>query len=441
MSGPARGSGGLEVDGVTVAYGATVALADVRLAVARGEVVGLAGPNGAGKSTLLRAAAGLSPLRAGAVRVDGSDLRRTDPLARARGIAWMPQEEAPGDNVPLRDYVEYGRYPWGHRWAPPTADDRSATERALRETDLLDLQGRGVAELSGGERQRARLARVLAQETPFLLLDEPTAHLDIGHQLEVLGRIRAIAQRERRGLLIALHDLNLAARFTDRIAVLSHGRLVALGPPTEILSPGLLGEVWGIAAEVRRDPATGLPYLLPQLFERTKAPSSPATPSRVHVVAGGGSGALLLRALLDRGFAASAGVLPLFDTDSEIARALGIPTAVELPFAPISSATLEQLDRLLEAAEAIVVAPFPVGPSNLANLEHLLSWVARRPTLLLEQPVGVQWDYVDGRAAAVRAEMVRRGASVGAGVDAVFAWLGGLRLSPRPAGPGAPGDR
>ncbi|HTW56148.1 MAG TPA: ABC transporter ATP-binding protein [Thermoplasmata archaeon] len=421
---------GLTLDGVSVAYGATWALRGVSLQLRPGEVVGLAGPNGSGKSTLLAAAAGLLGLREGSIRIGDGDVRRARPAARARHVAWMPQDEPVGDNVPLRDYVEYGRYAWSHRWLPPSAADRAATERALGETDLLGFTDRGVAELSGGERQRARLARVLAQETPFLLLDEPTAHLDIGHQLDVLARIRSFAHRERRGVLVALHDLNLAARFTDRIAVLARGRLVASGPPAEILSPGLLGEVWGIAAEVRRDPSSGLPYLLPQLFERTPAQKSPAVPRRVHVVAGGGSGANLLRALAEHGYATSAGVLPLFDTDTELAHELGVPTAVELPFAPIAPETLAQLDRLLAAAEAVVVAPFPVGPTNLANLERLVEWAGRRPLFLLDQPAGVRWDYADGRATALRDELLRRGAAHGRDAEAALAWLAGLPSAP-----------
>ena len=430
---PRADEAALELDGVSVAYGATWALRDVSLRLGPGEVVGLAGPNGSGKSTLLAAAAGLLGPAEGSVRIGGSDLRRQRPATRARRVAWMPQEEPPGDNVPLRDYVEYGRYAWSDRWLPPSGADRAATDRALTETDLLGLVGRGIGELSGGERQRARLARVLAQETAYLLLDEPTAYLDIGHQLDVLERIRSFAHRERRGVLLALHDLNLAARFTDRIAVLARGRVVADGPPTEILSPGLLGEVWGIAAEVRRDPTSGLPYLLPQLFERTPSRPSAAVPRRVHVVAGGGSGAALLRSLLEHGFAASAGVLPLFDTDTELAHDLGVPTAVELPFAPIAAETLGQLDRLLDAAEAVIVAPFPVGPTNLANLERLAAWVGRRPTFLLDQPAGVRWDFTDGRATAVRDELQRRGAASGAGVEAAIAWLGRLPSVSPPA--------
>jgi len=428
--GPSDGPEELAFEEVSIAYRGRPAVRSVSLTVRPGEVVALAGPNGSGKSTLIRAAVGLAEGSRGLVRVGGYDVRRASPVERARRIAWMPQEEPLGDNVPLADYVEFGRYAWIPRWTPPSPSDRAAVQRAIAEVDLAALAHRGIAELSGGERQRARLARALAQDTPVLLLDEPTAHLDIGHQLEVLERIRSFAHRERRSVLIALHDLNMAARFTDRIAVLSHGRLVALGAPAEVLSSELMETVWGVVAEIRRDPASGLPFLLPRLpHARAEGRPTPLGRPRVHLLAGGGSGAPLMRALFDRGYEVSVGVVPLFDSDTELAQELGLPVVAELPFAPIGAEALERLDRSLEAAAAVVVAPFPVGPTNLANLERLRSWVGRRPIALVEQPPGTRWDYADGRATEVREELLRNGATRVADLGAAVEWVGRVALS------------
>jgi iron complex transport system ATP-binding protein len=415
---------GLEIEGLTVRYGDRLALSLVSLEVASGEVVALAGPNGSGKSTLVRAVATHVSGARGTVRIHGSSLEGLRPIERALRVAWMPQEEPPGDNVPLADYVEYGRYAHLARWSGGSSEDRAAVASALREVDLADLASRGILELSGGERQRARLARALAQDAPVLLLDEPTAHLDVGHQLDVLERVRAHARRHQRAVLVALHDLNLAARYTDRVAVLSHGRLRTVGPPAEVLSPELLAEVWGVVAEIRNDPRSGLPYLIPRLPARP-APTQPNRPRpfRVHIVAGGGSGAALIRESLERGWEVSAGVLPLFDSDSELARDLGVPAAVELPFAPIGSETLGRLDALLEVADAVVVAPFPVGPSNLANLEHLSGWVPRRPTALVDHPAAERWDYAEGRGEAARARLIALGAERTMDVAAALRWL------------------
>ncbi len=428
---------GLEVERLTVRYGDQVALSEVSLEVPPGEVLGLAGPNGSGKSTLIRAVATELAQVRGEVRVLGRPLAGLRPIERARRVAWMPQEEPPGDNVPVSDYVEYGRYAHLARWSGSTPEDDRVIAKALEEVDLTAFANRGIHELSGGERQRARLARALAQDTPVLLLDEPTAHLDVGHQLEVLERVRSHARRHQRAVLVALHDLNLAARFTDRVAVLAHGRLRSVGPPEEVLSPELLAAIWGVVAELRQDPRSGLPYLIPQLpAPPLRPPPGRARPFRVHVVGGGGSGAGLLRAVMEHGWDLSAGVLPLFDTDSELARELGVPAAFELPFAPIGGEALGHLDALLELADAIVIAPFPVGPSNVANLEHLVPWASRRPILLIDPARGARWDYADGRGATARSRLIAAGATVVADSGAAIGWLAGRSASgPTPPAP------
>ncbi|MGA8665046.1 MAG: ABC transporter ATP-binding protein [Thermoplasmata archaeon] len=414
----------LTVEAVSVRYREQVAVRSVSLAVPRGEVLALAGPNGSGKSSLLRAIVGLEPISAGSVHLQGRPLPSLSLRERARVVAWMPQEEAPGDNVPLLDYVRYGRFAHIPPLAPERPADARAVAAALADADVTDLASRGILTLSGGERQRARLARTLAQETPILLLDEATAHLDIGHQLDLLGRIRRIARRDGRAVVIALHDLNLAARFADRVAVLSHGQLVAEGTPEAILSPELLVRVWGVVAEVRRDEATGLPYLIPQL-PLGLGPLSVRRSRRlrVHVVAGGGTGVLLLRRLVEEGFEVSAGALPLFDSDTETAHELGVSVAVEIPFAPLGAEARARNRVLLAAAEAIVVAPFPVGPSNLANLEDLQEFSSRIPIFLMDPPPGTSLEFAGGRATEVRQRLVSEGAIRMRDVPALLATL------------------
>jgi iron complex transport system ATP-binding protein len=432
----------LVVSAASVRYRDQVAVRAVTLSVPRGEVLALAGPNGSGKSTLLRAIVGLEPLAGGSVQLLGRRLSTLTLRERARAVAWMPQEESPGDNVRLVDYVRYGRF--AH--IPPLAAEREADARAvsaaLLDADVETFSARGILELSGGERQRARLARVLAQETPVLLLDEATAHLDVSHQLDLLGRIRKIARRDGRAVIIALHDLNLAARFADRVAVLSHGQLVAEGAPSAILSPQLLARVWGIVAEVRRDASTGLPYLIPQLpLGPEPASVRPPRRPRVHVVAGGGAGVLFLRRLVEQGYEVTAGALPLFDSDTEAAEELGVPVAVEIPFAPLGTEVRARNRLLLAAAEAIVVTPFPVGPSNLANLEDLVEFLPRIPIYLVDAPPGTSLEFADGRASATRQRLAAAGGVRVTGLEQLLAALE-TRLGPTsPAATGGAAQR
>jgi iron complex transport system ATP-binding protein len=401
---------GLTATGLTVRYRTVTALHGVTFGVRPGEVLALAGPNGSGKSSFVRAVVGLTPVAEGRIEFGGRPLAPFSLEERARTIAWMPQEEPVGDNIPIREYVLYGRYPHSPRFAPVRDQDRAIADRVLSELGLSDRAHVGVQELSGGERQRVRLGRVLAQETPVLLLDEPTAHLDMGHQLDILERVRRLAHAEGRAVVAALHDLNLAARYADRVVVLHHGRIVADGLPATVLSPALLRDVWGVVADLRTDPRTGLPYLIPRLPAADVRPMAAPPFRRVHVVGGGGSASPILRALTAEGHRVTLGAVPLFDTDTQTAEELGIPAATELPFAPLGPEVRERHRQLIGEADAVVVAPFPIGPGNLANLEDIEAARGRVRVFLVDPPSAPSRDFTGGPGAralgALRARAV-----------------------------------
>ncbi|MCI4355375.1 MAG: ABC transporter ATP-binding protein, partial [Thermoplasmata archaeon] len=324
----------------------------------------------------------------------------------------VPQEELPRDDVRVLAYVLYGRYAHQLPFGSESPEDRAAALRALHDVGLSDRLDQGVFELSGGERQRLLLARALAQEAPLLLLDEPTAHLDIGHQLDLLERVRVLVRDRGVCAIAALHDLNLAARFADRVVVLSHGRRVADGPPSAVLAPPLLREVWGVDADLKRDPRTGQPYLLPRrLSEAARDGVAPGTRrGPVHVVGGGGAAGPILRILADEEYALTAGALPLLDSDGEACEELGVPYVAEIPFAPLSEEVRVRHRAMMDAARAIVVAPFAVGPTNLANLEDLVGRPGAIPVLLYAAPPGFDRDFTGGRATRLLGQLVEEGA-------------------------------
>jgi iron complex transport system ATP-binding protein len=416
----------LRVRGVTVRFGERTALQEVDLDIPRGQFVALAGPNGSGKTTLLRSALGFLAPEAGTLELFGSDVAQLSYAERARRVAWVPQGENPRDDVPLLDYVLFGRYAHLGWLEGESSTDREKAVEALRAVGLGDRGSDGILSVSGGERQRAILARALVQEAPLILLDEPTSHLDIAHQLDVLGRVQDLSRARGVTVVAALHDLNLAARFADRIVVLSRGRRVADGTPSEVISEELLARVWGVVADLRRDPRTGAPYLLPHhLVPPANRPVEPLLgKGPVHVIGGGGAGAPYLRALAEAGFRVTAGVLHLLDSDLETAESLGVLTAVEVPFAPIGEETRERLRALIDAATAVVIAPFPVGPSNLPNLEEARRALGRVPVLVVERPPGEEWDFTGGRARALVEELRQGGARDVRDVDGTLAALG-----------------
>ncbi len=416
----------LSVEGLTVRYGDRTALHRVDLEVRPGELVALTGPNGSGKTTLIRAALGLTPLSEGTVRLFGASTTALSVRARALRVAWVPQDEAPQDNVRVLDYVLYGRFAHLPPFTGEGPSDRAKATQALEEMGLRDRADSGVLELSGGERQRLLLARGLAQEAPLLLLDEPTAHLDIGHQLDLLDRVRRLVRDRGVCAVAALHDLNLAGRYADRVVVLSHGRLVADGPPDVTLTETILRTVWGVESQRRRDPRTGAAYLVPYRPSDPSSPFPPGSRGRLHVIGGGGAAAGILHGLVDAGWSVTAGVLPLLDSDAEAADELGVPYVPEIPFAPIGDEARARLRDLLAQAQAIVVAPIAVGPSNLANLQELRAATPRAPILFVEPGPFADRDFTGGAATALRAQLLAEGAETVADVPALLRRLSAL---------------
>jgi iron complex transport system ATP-binding protein len=259
----------LEVVNVTFGYRGAPVFREVSFAVGAGELVALCGPNGAGKSTLLRLLLGLHAPAAGQVTLAGTPLRALSRRQIARQAALLPQD-APAD-VPLsvREAVALGRLPHLGRLQPETAGDVDAVERALVATDTAALAERPLTELSGGERHRVHLARALAQEAPLLLLDEPIAGLDIAHQLAAMDLLRASADAGH-AVIVALHDLALAARRCDRILLLAGGALCADAPPAAVFTRETLARVFGVRADVRLD-AAGRPIV--DVIETLRSPS------------------------------------------------------------------------------------------------------------------------------------------------------------------------
>ncbi len=256
----------LEVENLTFAYDGRAVLRNVSLRLRAGEVLGLIGPNGAGKSTLIRLAAGLLRPGGGTVWLFGRPPTRWPPRERARWVALVPQGAYIPPTFTVWESVLLGRTPYLGFLGVPREADRAAARRALEWVGMADLSERRVGELSGGERQRVLLARALAQEPRCLLLDEPTTHLDIHHQVAVLSLIRRMAVEHGIAVLVVLHDLNLAATFADRLALLVDGSLIALGNPKEVLRRERLTAIYGDAVTVFPRPDDGgRPAVLPRM--------------------------------------------------------------------------------------------------------------------------------------------------------------------------------
>lgn len=241
----------VEFDGITVTLGGRDVVDDASLSAASGEVVGLVGPNGSGKSSLLRTLYRAIRPRRGTVNVAGEDVRALGGRQAARSVAVMLQDPATDFDLSVEETVMLGRTPHHATFGRDTTDDLRIVEDAMIRTGIADLADRMVATLSGGQRQRVMLARALAQQAPVLVLDEPSNHLDISHQHELMSTVRSLGCT----VLAALHDLNLAAQYCDHVIVLDAGRIVASGRPAEVFTPDLIRGTFGVDVRVLGDPA------------------------------------------------------------------------------------------------------------------------------------------------------------------------------------------
>ncbi|MFT3889195.1 MAG: ABC transporter ATP-binding protein [Arachnia sp.] len=254
----------IEATGVCAGYRERRVLHDVSLRGRPGEWVGLLGPNGSGKSTLLGALGGAIKVAAGEVRIAGRPLATTPPRERARILATLPQSPPPPAGITVRELVLQGRHPYRGALQFSDRADAAAVAEAIALVGLRGFEDRYVERLSGGERQRAWMALTIAQSAPIVLLDEPTTFLDLGHQFELLELVEELRTARNWTVVSVLHDINQAARFADRLVVLSDGRVVADGVPSEVVTEDLLRERFGVAAAVTVDPVTGRPTCTPR---------------------------------------------------------------------------------------------------------------------------------------------------------------------------------
>ncbi|MEJ6549916.1 ABC transporter ATP-binding protein [Corynebacterium sp. USCH3] len=263
MSSASPGSTGartLEGDHLTLGYGRSTVIHDVSATLTPGTVTALVGPNGSGKSTLLRSMARLHPVTGGTVRLDGGDMALLSHRDVATRLTLFSQSRPTPDGLTVRDVVSFGRHPHRRRFAGLSPDDHSAVDRALEVTGMADKADRNAGELSGGEVQRAWLAACLAQDTGVVLLDEPTNHLDLRFQTEILDLIRDLADGRSSAPVavgVVLHDLDHALRVADNLILLAGGRVLATGPPQDVLTAENISTAYDIPVDVGVDPRTG----------------------------------------------------------------------------------------------------------------------------------------------------------------------------------------
>jgi len=394
----------ITVDGLKFSYNGSPLLDGIDLSVPKGEVLAIVGPNGSGKTTLLKNISGILSPQAGTIYLDMTRLPELSITELARHLAVVEQEREIGFDFTVREVVALGRIPHRGRFARETRTDKEWIGRAMELTNVAPFTERSIRELSGGEKQRVFLAMALAQNPRVLLLDEPTTYLDINHQLQIMEIVR---QQATAGLtvLMAIHDLNLAAQYADRVAILHEGQVLAVGRPADVLTETNIKQAFQTDVVVGKNPVTNSIYI------NTVPPKlkAPTLLGKLHIICGGGSGVTVLHALADS-FFLSVGVVSPLDSDFQAAQHLGAKLVMEAPFAPISTRAYEANLATMRSSDGVVICETPFGPGNLLNLSAALELESRTSIYVLH-PEGIEErDYTGGQATKLIHLLVESGA-------------------------------
>lgn len=409
----------LVVDNVSFAYASRSVLEDISFHIRGGDFVGIIGPNGSGKSTLLKNMSRVLAPQGGAIYLAEEDLEKIPRGRLARKIAVVPQETAVNFAFTVEEVVLMGRTPHLGRFQWEGPEDRRIAREAMEATGILPLAQRPITTLSGGERQRAIIAQALAQQPRVLLLDEPTSHLDISHQVEIFELLRVLSQREQVTVIANLHDLNLAAQYCDYLILLSEGRVFALGSPAKVLTPENVEAVYGTEVLVDLNPATNRPWVL---IKPRREPLEMEL--KVHIIGGGGTVGELLEELYRSGLHPSIGVINIGDSDWQTAQTLGMTCIMEKPFSPISLEAHRQNLAMIEKADLVVLGPVPWGPGNLLNLAAAEAALRLHKDVIVLGADGVGGrDFTEDEGRRRLEELIRQGAVPAGSIDDVLDYL------------------
>lgn len=351
----------LEIENLNFNINGTHILRDIGFEAGKGEFIGLIGPNGAGKTTLLKCINGINR-GVGRIEIDGTSLTSMSSRAVAGKVAMLHQDTSVTFPFSVLDIVMTGRYHQLGRLRAESTEDYKIARRYMEYTDTLKFETRPINSLSGGERQRVLFAKVLTQETDLILLDEPSASLDIAHEEQIFKYSAELCQKVKT-VIAAVHDLKTAVRFCTRLILMKEGRIIADGAPEAVVTQENLSEAYGVNALVYRNRISGL------IDFHIQGRADKGRSIKVHVIGGGGSASGVIRQLFENGFIVTAGVFAHGDSDLGCTDVFGIKALVCQPFSEIDNETLKENIELVKAAEITVLCDMPFGYQNMRNLE------------------------------------------------------------------------
>lgn len=388
-------------------------LNNINLEVEQGSFVSILGPNGSGKSTLINLISKVLKDYSGTIKIFGRDIKALSSKEIAKFVSVVPQYSDVQFNFSVEEMVLMGRYPYIPRFGSEKLKDFEIAERAMYLTKTFELRDKKVGELSGGEKQRVIIAQALAQDSPIILLDEPTSHLDINFQIEIMELFSNINKNEHKTVVGIFHDINLAANYSEYIVFLKHGQVFASGSIENTITRENIKNVFNSDVYIGRNPFTGKIYISPTFLkthikkeERHDYKESEKYKRyeklKIHVIGGGGAASPILNFLDSLGFIVTCGVVNYLDSDLNTAQALGINYVSEAPFSPISTATQNQNLDFIKQSDIVILPPVVFGHGNFSNLLSVKQAIKMgKKVIVIDKGDIEKRDFTGGKAAKI----------------------------------------
>jgi len=398
----------IKIENLSFAYDEDLVLKSIDLAFVKSGFTSIVGPNGSGKSTLLKQISGILKPSQGSLIINGENIKTINKKDIAKLMAVVPQNTALEFDYKVMDVVLMGRYPYISRFKGETPKDREIAILNMKYTNTYQFKDRSFNQLSGGERQRVILAQALTQQPKILLLDEPISHLDLQHQIEIMTLIKKLSMDQELTVVAVLHDLNIAAAYSDYIIMMKDGDLAYQGTPVEAFTTQNIRSVFNINVEVEVSAHTNKPYIYS--IARTEIKKNNI---KAHVICGGGSGSEIISNLFRSGFEVSAGVLSIGDLDWKVSKDFDLKVAEDIPFTRISDAAYLINKKLAADADYIVVTDLYIGKANIRNIEVLLEEeLESKPILILGDESIAQRDITEGVVLSLYNKIKNRKSSI-----------------------------
>lgn len=394
----------LRINNIACRYDATNVLENINFSAKGGDFIGVVGPNASGKSTLLKSISKVLKPHTGVVLLNERDVHTSKSAEIAKNLAVVPQESVISFAFTALEVVLMGRTPHLNRFEMESTQDLIIAQKSMELTNTWYLAERPIDTLSGGEKQRIIIARALTQEPRVLLLDEPTDHLDINHQIEILDLIKRLSKEKEMVVIGVFHDLNIVSQYCDRLILLHKGRIFAAGGAGDVLTGENIEKVYGVKVTVKQDDISGKLLIHPQRKRMIKEAKA-----KVHVIAGSGSAVSLMNELVDNGYNVSLGVINIGDSDYVAAKALELDIVEEKPFSPITKENYEKNLELIKQADYVILTNIPIGFANIKNLKA--AGEAQNLIIVEKEPIEKR-DYTEGKASELYHELKANAALV-----------------------------